>query len=145
MTVVNFSNGGKCMKKLMWNLGIILVVMGLLTGCRTAAIHNVKDAPVPSAESSALTMEQVKKAIMAAGAGLGWNVKEESPGNLVGTLHVRSHSAVVDIPYSRESYNIIYKSSSNLRYDPELKEIHSNYNGWIQNLDNAIKAQLATM
>jgi len=134
------------MKRLAWNLGLVLVVMGLLAGCRTSAIYHVKNAIVPPGlNGGTLTMPEIKKAIMTAGAGLGWNVKEESPGHLVGTLHLRSHTAVVDIPYSTETYNISYKSSSNLLYDPVEGEIHSNYNGWIENLDKAIKTQLATL
>ncbi|MCZ6802001.1 MAG: hypothetical protein O7F12_16090 [Nitrospirae bacterium] len=132
------------MKRMAWNLGLVLVVMGLLAGC-TSAIYNVNNATVAGPTGGTLTMPEIKKAIMTAGAGLGWNVKEESPGHLVGTLHLRTHTAVVDIPYSTETYNITYKSSSNLLYDPEDGTIHSNYNGWIENLDKAIKNQLAAL
>ena len=34
----------------------------------------------------------------------------------------------------------LYKDSANLHYDG--KTIHSNYNGWIQNPDKAIRTQL---
>jgi len=51
--------------------------------------------------------------------------------------------AQVDIKYSTIAYSITYKDSSNLKYDGT--KIHSNYNGWIQNLDKAIKIQLSTM
>jgi hypothetical protein len=50
---------------------------------------------------------------------------------------------VVDIPYSAKSYSITYKSSSNLNYDGTT--IHSNYNGWVQNLHKAINTQLNTL
>ena len=132
------------MKRMAWNLGLVLVVMGLLAGC-TSAIYNINNATVAGLNGGTLTMPEIKKAIMTAGAGLGWQVKEESPGHLVGTLHLRTHTAVVDIPYSTETYNITYKSSSNLLYDPEDGTIHSNYNGWIENLDKAIKTQLAAL
>ena len=46
------------------------------------------------------------------------------------------------------SYNIRYKSSTGLLYGEadqtsgqEIREIHKNYNGWIENLDNAIRTQ----
>jgi hypothetical protein len=86
------------------------------------------------------SMKDIKNAIMRAGAGLGWNIREVAPGRLEGTLHLRTHMAQVDIPYSKDNYSIIYKASDNLRYDGE--KIHSNYNGWIQNLDKAIKSQI---
>lgn len=130
----------------MWgNVLVLIAVVGLLAGCRTAPIYNVTDATVASPEGKSLTSDDVKKAIMAAGAGLGWDMKPTEPGHIVGTLHIRSHAAVVDIPYSEKSYSILYKSSSNLKYDASDGSIHSNYNGWIQNLDNAIKAKLATL
>ena len=132
------------MKRLVWNLGSVLVVIGLWAGC-TSAIYNVNNATVAAPTGRTLTMPEIKKAIMTAGAGLGWNVKEKSPGHLVGTLHLRTHTAVVDIPYSTETYSITYKSSSNLQHDPEDGTIHSNYNGWIENLDKAIKTQLGTL
>ncbi len=133
------------MKRLVWNLGLVLVVMGILAGCRISTIYNVSNAPVAGPNGGTLTMPEIKKAIITAGSGLGWQVKEESPGHLVGTLLIRSHIAVVDIPYSTETYSITYKDSTNLRYDPDLGDIHSNYNGWIENLDKAIKTQLATL
>jgi hypothetical protein len=49
--------------------------------------------------------------------------------------------AVVDIKYNTKTYSIIYKSSQNLDYDG--KNIHSNYNGWIQRLNQAIQSQLS--
>ena len=86
----------------------------------------------------------MKKAIIAAGAGLGWAMNSTEPGHIVGTLNVRSHGAVVDIPYTTESYSILYKDSTNLKYSSS-GTIHSNYNGWIQNLNRAIKANLAAL
>ena len=52
----------------------------------------------------------------------------------------RDHRAVVDVRYDTKTYSIKYKDSSNLQYDGT--SIHKNYNGWIQNLDNAIRARL---
>lgn len=51
--------------------------------------------------------------------------------------------AEVDITYSKDKYNIRYKNSNNLNYDGT--KIHSNYNGWIQNFDNAIKRELLSI
>jgi hypothetical protein len=51
--------------------------------------------------------------------------------------------AVVDINYTVKSYNISYKDSTELNYDGT--NIHKNYNGWIQNLDKGIRAQLSNL
>ena len=78
---------------------------------------------------------------MRAGAALGWQMKEERPGMLVGTLNLRKHVAVVSIPYTANSYSVQYRSSVNL--DEKDGQIHKNYNGWIQNLTRGINAQLS--
>lgn len=113
-----------------------------LAGCRTAPIHNVENAPVtPTGDQ--ITMEQVKDAIIRAGSGLGWRMRPVEPGHMVGTLHLRTHMAKVDIRYDTDSYDITYKDSSNL--EKKGDKIHSNYNGWIQNLDNAIQNNIAML
>jgi hypothetical protein len=67
-------------------------------------------------------------------------MKDETPDMLVGTLMLRSHTAVVEIPYSATSFSIKYRSSINL--DQSGGNIHKNYNGWIQNLYKGINTQL---
>ena len=115
-------------------------VMVLLVACTLHPIRNVTDAPVPK---SGLTDEQVATAIKKAGSGLGWAMADKGPGKIEGTLNLRKHTAVVDIAYNPKTYSITYKDSTDLQYNPKKQEIHRNYNGWIQNLDNAIKTQLA--
>jgi hypothetical protein len=88
-------------------------------------------------------MEEVQKAIIGAGAALDWQMALVKPGEIVGTLNVRSHQAVVSIPYTTKNYSILYKDSNNLKYDAQSKTIHANYLGWIQRLDNAIRARLS--
>ena len=117
-----------------------LILSLAMVGCRTAPIYNVEQAPVNV--SGGASLSEVKKAIMVAGAGLGWQMKEAAPGHIIGTLYLRKHMAQVDIPYSTSGYSITYKDSQELNYDGSM--IHKNYNGWIQNLDKAIQAQLAS-
>lgn len=119
---------------------VIALTLALI-GCRTAPVYNVTEAPVNA--SGKVSSNDVKKAIMAAGAGLGWQMKEVKPGHIVASLFLRKHSAVVDIPFSASNYSIIYKDSTELKYDGS--SIHSNYNGWIQNLDHAIQSRLSAM
>lgn len=121
-------------------LAALLIAM-TLAGCAGAPIMNVNDAPVTSAAGKALTREQVRGAIVSAGATLGWKITDESPNVLVGTLMVRTHTAVVAIPYSANNYSIKYRSSANL--DEKGGSIHKNYNGWIQNLTRDINAKLS--
>ena len=130
------------MKK--FSLVLALLVASLLfTGCRTATVHNVH-APVSTA-SAKVTMAQVEKAIVIAGGSLGWQMNKVKDGLIKGTIHLRNHSATVDITYNTKDYSINYASSNNLKYDSAKNTIHSNYNGWVQNLDNAIRVQLGML
>jgi hypothetical protein len=108
---------------------------------RCGPIQNVTDVPVPSASGKALSSDEVRKAIVRAGTTLGWQMNAGAPGKVAGTLNVRKHTAVVEIPYSSRSYSINYKSSVNL--NEEEGQIHNNYNGWVKNLAKGIDANLA--
>ncbi|MCP9441208.1 MAG: hypothetical protein NNA20_01320 [Nitrospira sp.] len=115
-----------------------------LVGCRGGGqIYNVKDAPVTTATGKEVSLDQVTKAIVQAGSGLGWTMTVSKPGYIIGTLNIRSHTAVVEIPYTTKTYSILYKDSTNLKYDPKEQTIHRNYKGWIERLDAAIKSQLS--
>jgi hypothetical protein len=117
-----------------------LALIGL-GGCRTSPIMDRTNQPVPAGVSAA----QVSKTIQAAGNSLGWAMKQTRPGMITGTLFVRDHMAKVEIPYSSTSYSIRYAGSTNLKYDSSKRTIHSNYNSWVQNLDNQIRARLASL
>jgi hypothetical protein len=137
-------NGGTVKNNTLRLWALALATLVLAAACRISPLFNVRDSsvPVPSA-GRGLSLDQVTEAIVQAGVGLGWDMRVARPGQIVGTLNVRSHTAVVDIPYSTKSYSITYSSSQNLKYDEAAGTIHSNYNGWIQNLDNAIRGRLS--
>lgn len=117
----------------------IFVLLAALAGCRTAEIYNAEDMALNT--PSQTEMIEVEEAIKRAGGGLGWHIRradENQPGHLIGRLPIRSHVAVVDINHNTETFSITYRDSTNLNYDAEKGIIHPNYNGWIQNLENAI-------
>lgn len=122
--------------------GVLALLALVIAGCKSAPVQNVQDAGIATGATNA-SMENIQKAIIRAGASLGWNMKPAGEGAMIGTLHLRKHVAVVDIRYNTQTYSILYKDSQNLDYDGT--NIHSNYNGWIQNLNRAIQTQLATM
>ena len=123
------------------SLAAIAVILAL-AGCNIVPIQNVDSAAATNSAGKALTREQVRSAIVRASAALGWQVKDESPTLLVGTITLRNHTAVIEMPYSATGYSIKYRSSVNLD-DKGNGTIHKNYNGWIQNLTRGINAQLA--
>lgn len=132
------------MKSIVSAFAALLLVAGF--GVSTASwgwgaqpIKNVEDAAIATTKPA--TKAQVKAAIVSAGVSLGWQMVEVSPGLIRGTLHLRKHTAVVDVPYTTTKYSIKYKSSVNL--DAQDGNIHRNYNSWVQNLSNKIAAELS--
>jgi hypothetical protein len=120
-------------------IGLALCLCASTASWGVRPILNVNDAPIVSAKP--VPAAQVKSAIMTAGTSLGWQMAEVSPGLIQGTLNLRKHTAIVDIPYSATKYSIVYKSSINL--DEKDGQIHRNYNSWVQNLSKKIDAELA--
>ncbi|MEP7061338.1 MAG: hypothetical protein ABI881_03015 [Betaproteobacteria bacterium] len=86
-------------------------------------------------------MAEVEQAINRAGMSLGWVMTPTRPGLTTGRLAIRTHVAVVEISYDTKSFSIKYKDSVNLEYDGG--NIHKNYNGWIDNLEREIRANLS--
>ena len=119
---------------------LVMLLFAILAagGCRTAPVNNVVAAPVTTIQPA--TMQTIEAAILKAGNSLGWAMVPKGPGKVEGLLMLRTHKAVVDIDYDTKSYSIKYKDSVNLDYDG--KTIHKNYNGWVENLDRAIKSNL---
>lgn len=129
-----------------WIVGI-LVLVGLAS-CRMSQLQSIENAPVAYQPGEERTLDQVEKAITRGGASLGWVMSPAGPGRLIGTLHLRSHVAIVDITFNTKTYSIKYKDSTNLKYRKDsdgTEYIHSNFIGWIQNLQTSINRELLTM
>ncbi|MBC7802420.1 MAG: hypothetical protein H7Y16_00975 [Candidatus Parcubacteria bacterium] len=115
-----------------------------LTGFGAGApVLNVISASIPP--HPAANMENIEKAVIRAGLTLGWQMVPKGPGRVEGVLTIRKHQAIIEVTFDARSYNINYKDSVNLDYRPNDRTIHSNYNGWIQNLDKAIRAQVTVL
>lgn len=128
----------------LWRVVILSLGFAVLAaGCRMAPIMNIVDSPVQTYTNKSVSVADVEKAIVRAGSALGWRMRPVKPGLIEGTLSLREHVAVVEIPYTAKSYSIQYKDSTNLKYDGS--QIHPNYNGWVQNLDKGIRTQLQNL
>jgi len=125
-------------------VSLLMLLSFSFSGCGTAQIKNVPSQSFDTSNNH-MTNDDVFKAIKIAGITLGWVIKKVDDHTVEATLRLRSHVAVVIIKHDLKNYSITYKSSSNLKYDAEDKSIHSNYNGWITNLDNAIQVQLSAL
>lgn len=120
----------------------MLAVPALLAAAALGACARIQPIQEGSGEfAGRATLAQRGDQIRRAGAALGWRVESLGPGLMRGTLDLRSHQAVVDIPYDTQRFAIRYVNSTNLLYDGTM--IHRNYNGWVRNLQNAIVTQSA--
>lgn len=138
-----FSYGRSSMRSIKWVAIVASILVLFAVGCAvTKPVMNVTDAPVNASKPNP-SLDEVSKAILRGGRGAGWQMSEIKPGHMVGTLIIRTHTAVVDIRYSAKSYSIIYKDSTNVNYDGQ--NIHNRYNDWIMTLDKNIRAQLSTL
>ena len=126
---------------------LLMVVMVLFVGCRTAPIFNVSDSTITTVSGKEPTLEEVTRAIVSASTAShpAWNMQVVKPGHIVATLHNRSHMAAVDINYTTNGYSITHKETANLKYNAEEETIHPNYNSWVQRLDSAIRTKLTML
>ncbi|MGP9803099.1 hypothetical protein [Rheinheimera sp. NSM] len=122
------------MKFLHYVLALILLVS--VPAVTAAPIENITDAPI----GHELNIEQIKKAVLLAGSGRGWQMKETTDGQIEAVLNIRKHQAIVRIDYNLHSYSITYVDSTNLK--AKNGQIHKNYNNWVNNLNNDIKKYL---
>ena len=112
------------------------IASGPVAACaRRAPVYTASAVSFAGDAPASVRSEQIRRA----GVGLGWAMEDAGPGLIRGTLNLRTHQAVVDIPYDRQRFSIRYAGSTDLNYDGT--SIHSNYNGWVQRLEQTIVAQ----
>jgi hypothetical protein len=130
----------------------VLVILGLfLAGC-IETVYNVQNVPVTKFSNRSLSLDEVKEAIMRSSgtSSVHYKMQDVEPGLIRCELNFKSkHKAWVDIPYSEDSYSILYQKSVNLRYSPPSEEgsetIKRHYNKWIRDLDESIKRNLGSI
>jgi hypothetical protein len=129
---------------------LLIACSFFLAGC-PYVLYNVTNAPVLHVEGSKQSLADVKAAIMRSPGDtrVRYIMEDVKPGLIRCQLQYKfKYKAWVDIPYSTESYSIIYVKSENLSYQPNNEErnvttINGHYNNWIRALDNSIQAELA--
>lgn len=127
------------MKK--WMSVFFVVAIAMIAGCTSAPIMNIEDHSVPhNQQGEPLSLEQVQSAIMKGAIQKGWTPSLVKEGVVEASILVRSHEAVVTIPYTQNDFDIVYKSSKNLDHADD--KIHRNYNRWVANLAASIQEEL---
>ena len=132
----------------------LLIAAVLALGTLTA---NAQRLPVPIVNHETIVVERgsgqpataqdVRKAIDAAAVATGrkWTVVEPSPGRLLATYQVRTHTVVTEIRYSGTHFGVAYSDSINMKYGPGPDGkgvIHPFYNQWVEEFIQAIRVEL---
>jgi hypothetical protein len=119
---------------------VIVLFLIVICGCTSKPVYNLENERIPTlANGEQPSSSQVEQAIYSAAQKRGWSPRIVSPGLIEARITVRSHKAAVDIQYSRDSYSITYRDSTNLDY--RKGKIHRNYNNWVVKLSGSIQRE----
>lgn len=126
------------MRKSLFFVAILCVAVLMFSACRkTAPIVN---PTTPISTTQQLSLNDVRQAILQACPMTGWKAIKVTDNEIEARLDIRAHTAIVSIPFTKDSYSINYKSSTNLK--AKNGTIHSYYNGWVENLRRNIDSKL---
>ncbi|NJO55343.1 MAG: hypothetical protein HC834_02170 [Rhodospirillales bacterium] len=123
---------------------LILMVLGatlLIAACQNPPLYSVIDAPLGAPPSA--TLDQVRQAILFAGAKRDWNMEVEGPGKILASHQRSGHVATVEILYNTTTFTIQYLSSEELQYADGT--VHPTYNRWIEYLEKDIQTYAAAI
>ena len=132
------------MKKiLLLTLTLLSLSFATFSAFAVQPVKDLLDVAVPiNADGTAISLENVKTAIITACKARGWTPVISGSNEIKASILVRSkHYAEITIPYTANTYSIKYVRSDGLDYDPEEKTIHRNYNKWVVMLSASIQRQ----
>ena len=127
------------------NLGILVIVMGLiLGGCGApSVVENIDNSKYLD---KSVAKVEVAKAIQRGASRKGWRTKTVSTGLIEANINVRGKYFVsVNINYDSKGYKISYNKSSNLKYNKADNTIHPSYNKWVKILAQNIDYELESI
>jgi hypothetical protein len=121
----------------------------------------IRDALVATTSGKPVERAQVRQAIAAAAArDPSWSLADEGADRVLATRRWRDHAIVIEVRYSPERYSLLYRDSTNMKYnaggsgdsrDRNAKfgvppstgpEIHPFYNRYVRELRDGIAAEL---
>ena len=119
------------------------LVVGIAPSLQAAPLTE----PASASWDCKLSTDKVLQGINAGLISKGWRMTtRDDKGHLVAEIVVRNkHTLVVDISYTRSSFEIRYKSSQNLKYkalEDGTAQIHNNANKWMRSLQENTVLQL---
>ena len=133
------------MKSIFLTLALAVLVSPAISDA-ASPVNNLKEVAIPvRSDGTQFPVEEIQAVILESCLSRNWTPRLEGDGSITAMIDVRGkHSATVRIPFSSESYSILYVSSENLDYNPKRESIHRNYNGWVVKLSQTISYRLRT-
>ena len=101
-------------------------------------IYAVIDHPVP-ASARQLSIDAIRRSIMAAGAQRRWSFVAGGSEELIATQEARGWMVKVRITYSQNAYSINLVETNLVR---DGNDIDGKYNQWVRNLERDIEVRL---
>lgn len=97
-------------------ISLIFCIPLLIVGCKSTTVQNIEGSSFSTGQSASLS--QIRQAISRACLNAGWKVKSSSQRQIIASYSYKRNKfgAVVRIPFNRHSYDILYMSSHNLKY-----------------------------
>jgi hypothetical protein len=118
---------------------MVVLAVGIAACSRAEPVYSVTNHPIPQVAQK-LTLPEIEKNIMLAGAQRNWRFEPVKPGQLKGRYFDGKREAVVDVTYSQTAYSIGLNSTMNLRQTDST--VHGTYNRWIKTLEHDIEQRL---
>lgn len=106
---------------------------------RTAPLGNFDNLPVTNARGEPASTAQIKAAVVSGAAARSWTLSDLRNDRAIATVQVRGkHTVTTELVWGNGQVSVKYKNSLNMHYTGG--EIHPNYNAWVQNLVDSIRA-----
>jgi len=123
---------------------LFLILCAVSMACRKSApLYDAPAKDIPAVSERKLSLDEVRAAIIRGASSRGWTIESQSPGLITANIMVRNkHSATVDIHYTETSFDIKYRDSFNLNYNPKTGTIHPNYDRWVNYLSESIRREM---
>lgn len=124
------------MKQLLIAASIALLASTATMARQAPLVEPARVAMAPIS-AKAQTAEDVRGYIVNGARTLGWTLAGEKAGQVTLKFNKQNkHEVVISADYNDKGYQLRYVSSSNMNYEENggQREIHPNYNRWINNL-----------
>ena len=87
-------------------------------------------------------------AVLQASQDKGWQATVVKQGPQIGLIKASksdgNNTAVVDVPFTKNGYSVLRRSTSGFKYNADKNTISNSYNNWVQDLNQQIQHYLIT-